>query len=129
MYKPTVRMSDCYRGWLDDMVKYTRLDKNQLIRLALFHAPYNKDFITEVEIASRRNSGALPRPAWTKRDRQIWKEQSAEPEQRQRWEMPKSTVPNMQQMQTAGGGISIKVGGARYDIQEQKRKENVYPVG
>ena len=44
MYRPTVRYDDIYRTYVDRLFKATKLDRNQILRCALFAAAYNHQF-------------------------------------------------------------------------------------
>jgi len=44
LYRPTVRYDDLFKTYVDQVFKSTTLDRNQIIRLALFSAPFNKLF-------------------------------------------------------------------------------------
>lgn len=46
MYRPTVRYSDIYKTYVDEIFHATRLDRNQIIRCALFTAAHNPLFLT-----------------------------------------------------------------------------------
>lgn len=63
MYRPTVRMDNCYKEWIEEVVKETGLDRNQVIRLALFSAPFSNTF--KEQINSRKDFDVnLPSPTW-----------------------------------------------------------------
>jgi hypothetical protein len=44
MYRPTVRYDDSFKKFVDDMFHATTLDRNQILRAALFSAAYSKEF-------------------------------------------------------------------------------------
>jgi hypothetical protein len=45
MYRPTVRYADCYQQYVDKVFQSTHLDRNQIIRAALFTAAYSEEFL------------------------------------------------------------------------------------
>jgi hypothetical protein len=58
-------MDDCFKDWIEEVVKVTGLDRNQVIRLALFSAPFSDEF--KKQINKRRDFDVnLPSPAWSK---------------------------------------------------------------
>ncbi|WP_142386548.1 hypothetical protein [Bacillus sp. Marseille-P3661] len=75
MYRPTVRMDDVYKDYLEELTEVTTLDRNQLIRLALFSAPFNRLFIAQVETHLKDNS-SLPSAKWEVFDHGYWLEQT-----------------------------------------------------
>ncbi|WP_416149524.1 hypothetical protein ACM26V_00545 [Salipaludibacillus sp. HK11] len=63
MYRPTVRMDDCFRDWIDQVKDVTGLDRNQIIRLAIYAAPFSDVF--KQQINSRKQVDvSLPSPIW-----------------------------------------------------------------
>src|SRR5690606_36358118 len=73
MYRPTIRCSDVYKNYLDSLTDVTGLDRNQLIRLALFSAPFSKLFIAQLE--QKANDVTLPHPTWEVFHHELWMEQ------------------------------------------------------
>ncbi|WP_243495825.1 hypothetical protein [Priestia aryabhattai] len=73
-YRPTVRYNNIYRTYVDALFKTTTLDRNQIIRCALFAAAYNNRFL---ELMSHYKKGdvPLPSPLWQDSDHQLWLEQ------------------------------------------------------
>lgn len=73
MYRPTVRMDDVFKDWIEEVVKETKLDRNQIIRLALFSAPYSETF--KEQINKRREGDVRVSPAlWNKdSDGDLWR--------------------------------------------------------
>jgi hypothetical protein len=73
-YRPTVRYNNIYRTYVDTLFKTTTLDRNQIIRCALFAAAYNNRFL---ELMSHYKKGdvPLPSPLWQDSDHQLWLEQ------------------------------------------------------
>jgi hypothetical protein len=75
MYRPTVRYADCYQQYVDNMFQSTHLDRNQIIRAALFTAAYSEEFLKLM----RHNQIAdvpLPSPLWQMDHTELWREQS-----------------------------------------------------
>ena len=73
-YRPTVRYNNIYRTYVDALFKTTTLDRNQIIRCALFAAAYNNRFL---ELMSHYKKGDVPLPSslWQDSDHQLWLEQ------------------------------------------------------
>jgi hypothetical protein len=73
-YRPTVRYNNIYRTYVDALFKTTTLDRNQIIRCALFAAAYNNRFL---ELMSQYKKGdvPLPSPLWQDSEHQLWLEQ------------------------------------------------------
>lgn len=73
-YRPTVRYNSIYRTYVDALFKATTLDRNQIIRCALFSAAYDNRFL---ELMSHYKKGdvPLPSPLWQESDHQLWLEQ------------------------------------------------------
>lgn len=73
-YRPTVRYNSIYRTYVNALFKATTLDRNQIIRCALFAAAYNNRFL---ELMSHYKKGdvPLPSPLWQDSDHQLWLEQ------------------------------------------------------
>lgn len=73
-YRPTVRYNNIYRTYVDALFKTTTLDRNQIIRCALYAAAYNNRFL---ELMSHYKKGdvPLPSPLWQDSDHQLWLEQ------------------------------------------------------
>lgn len=73
-YRPTVRYNNIYRTYVDALFKTTTLDRNQIIRCALFAAAYNNRFL---ELMSHYKKGDVPLPSslWQDSDHKLWLEQ------------------------------------------------------
>lgn len=97
MYRPTVRYSDIYRTYIDNIFKATSLDRNQIFRLALFTAAYNPKFVELLEQHQKKDV-PLPSPQWTHSMHHIWLEQD----------------------------IDIKEGGSNNDYIERERKTSSF---
>ena len=79
MYRPTVRYADEYKTYIDDLFHATSLDRNQILRCALFSAAYSKEF-KEVISRFRKKDVPLPSPRWSLDDWRWWKFQDIEKE-------------------------------------------------
>jgi hypothetical protein len=64
MYRPTVRYDDTYKKYIDDVFKSTFLDRNQIIRLALFVAAHTDAFKQVLNEYRRQGVSCLPSPSW-----------------------------------------------------------------
>ena len=69
MYRPTVRYDDLFKTYVDQVFKSTTLDRNQIIRLALFSAPFNKLFQHQLK---KHMTSSLPPAAWEVTDHGLW---------------------------------------------------------
>jgi hypothetical protein len=63
VYRPTVRYSDVYADYVDAVASATKLERTQVIRLALFSAAHSEAF-KEILNEYRRPGEALPSPSW-----------------------------------------------------------------
>ena len=75
VYRPTVRYADAFKYYVDSIFHSTRLDRNQIIRLALFTAAHSetyKNIIEKYKIADV----SLPHPEWKLSEDEYWKEQN-----------------------------------------------------
>lgn len=80
MYRPTVRYDDIYRTYVDGLFKATKLDRNQILRCALFAAAYNHQFLTLMK-HYKKDDVPLPSPPWSHSSHQLWLEQEANREE------------------------------------------------
>lgn len=48
-YRPTIRYPDIYKEYVESVFEATDLDRNQIIRLALFVAAHSKEYKTILE--------------------------------------------------------------------------------
>ncbi|MEC1723932.1 hypothetical protein P9E34_04120 [Schinkia azotoformans] len=69
MYRPTVRMDDVYRDYLEKLADVTILDRNQLFRLALFIAAHSEDFKQVISEYKKEDVTRLPVPSW-----EVWED-------------------------------------------------------
>ena len=72
MYRPTVRYPDVFKDYVDALFSKTKLDRNQIFRLALFAAAHSREFHA---ILKKYSFGdvPLPPPEWTLNDDACWK--------------------------------------------------------
>ncbi|KHD86388.1 hypothetical protein NG54_03515 [Heyndrickxia ginsengihumi] len=75
MYRPTVRYSDTYKQFVDKLFLSTRLDRNQIIRAALFTAPFSEEFI-KIMMDNKKDDVPLSTPMWRLQQAELWMEQS-----------------------------------------------------
>jgi hypothetical protein len=79
MYRPTVRYADVYKNYVDDVFRATKLDRNQVIRLALFVAAHSTEF-QNILLQHKTKDVPLPFASWNASDHRQWMEQSPETE-------------------------------------------------
>jgi hypothetical protein len=75
MYRPTVRYADCYQQYVDKMFQSTTLDRNQIIRAALFTAAHSDEFLKLMK-QNQKADVPLPSPLWDLDNTTLWREQS-----------------------------------------------------
>ncbi|MCM3663432.1 hypothetical protein M3204_03380 [Mesobacillus subterraneus] len=63
MYIPTVRYADCYQQYVDKLFQSTHLDRNQIIRAALFTAAHSEEFLKLMR-DNQIADVSLPSPLW-----------------------------------------------------------------
>jgi hypothetical protein len=71
MYRPTVRYDDLFKEYVDKLNETTRLDSNQIMRLALFllgHTREGKEIINRCSLPDV----TLPTPPWDKNNHKLW---------------------------------------------------------
>ncbi|MET3689841.1 hypothetical protein ABIC37_005391 [Priestia megaterium] len=74
MYRPTVRYSDEYKTYIDQLFHATSLDRNQILRAALFSAAHSHEF-KQILLHFKRNDVSLPSPGWKLNDWRFWRYQ------------------------------------------------------
>lgn len=74
-YRPTVRYPDIYKDYVEDVYKATHLDRNQIIRLALFIAAHSPEYNAILQ-KYKIDDVSLPHPVWEKDEERAWKEQN-----------------------------------------------------
>lgn len=84
-YRPTVRYSTVYKKYVDAVFKATTLDRNQIIRLALFVSAHSPEYIN---ILKKYKIGdvSLPHPDWGLDEEDCWKKASYIPKTRPSYE-------------------------------------------
>ena len=75
MYRPTVRYADVFKEYVNALYDTTSLDRNQIIRAALFTAAHTKEF-QELLSKHRRKNVPLPSPDWNLEQHSFWLEQN-----------------------------------------------------
>jgi hypothetical protein len=75
MYRPTVRYADCYQQYVDKMFQSTHLDRNQIIRAALFTAAYSEGFLMLMS-QNQKADVPLPSPLWQLDNTELWRERA-----------------------------------------------------
>lgn len=126
MYRPTVRYDDSYKNFVNDLFHATTLDRNQLIRAALFIAAHSEDYKALIRPYLRRDV-PLPSPIWRATDHGLWLEQSpvnreegrdvndsqkeirreAAPAQTRRFEQTPRRAGEVRQERQSNGGLKI----------------------
>jgi hypothetical protein len=76
MYRPTVRYSEVYREYVDRVFHATTLDRNQIIRLALFVAANSPEY-NAILSEYKKADVSLPHAGWEHHQSPLW--QSQEP--------------------------------------------------
>ena len=72
MYRPTVRYPDAFKDYVDDLFRKTKLDRNQIFRLALFSAAYSREFHDILKKHSFHDVHP-PSPTWALHEDTLWK--------------------------------------------------------
>lgn len=79
MYKPTVRMNDIFREYVNDLFHATDLDRNQIIRMLVMTAPASKIFYSKIN-AHLKPDTQLPDEPWKMHEDNLWQEIGEEKE-------------------------------------------------
>jgi len=74
MYRPTVRYDDIFREYVDSLFHATDLDRNQIIRAALFAAAHSEKFQNLLQPHQKKDV-PLPSPLWELDQNCYWLEQ------------------------------------------------------
>jgi hypothetical protein len=77
VYRPTVRYSPVFKDYVDSVFRATTLDRNQIIRAALYTAAHSMEF-QELLKQYQKKDVPLPRPKWGLSEHQFWLEQCPE---------------------------------------------------
>lgn len=97
-YRPTVRYPDIYKEYVESVFKATTLDRNQIIRLALFVAAHSNEYKAILE-KHKIPDVPLPQPYWGRLEHEAWQDQSYTKKK------PAQTIKVIDQ-----GGITFKLG-------------------
>jgi len=73
-YRPTVRYHSMFRTYVDSLFQATSLDRNQIMRCALFTAAHNPVFL-EIMKEYKLSDVPLPYSPWQHSSHQLWMEQ------------------------------------------------------
>lgn len=74
MYRPTVRYDEVFRDYVDTLFQVTHLDRNQIMRAALFAAAFSDEFKALLE-PYQKDDVPLPSPPWSLEQYGFWLEQ------------------------------------------------------
>ncbi|MGM7683569.1 hypothetical protein ACSVDA_15630 [Cytobacillus sp. Hm23] len=83
MYRPTVRYDDTFRNYVDALFQATDLDRNQIIRLALFTSAFSNTFNNTIKQHMKADV-PLPSPMWEQDFIQLWLERELKNEKREK---------------------------------------------
>lgn len=75
MYRPTVRYDDIFKNYVTEMFRASSLDRNQIIRAALFAAAHSVEFRRVLQPYLKKE---MPAPKWSLSDDSFWLEQKGE---------------------------------------------------
>lgn len=81
VYRPTVRYHSTFKTYVDDLFHATHLDRNQIIRAALFAAAHSKEFQTIIH-SNKKKDVPLPCPKWLLDQPELWRESNPEIKER-----------------------------------------------
>ncbi|WP_407545344.1 hypothetical protein [Priestia sp. HNGD-A6] len=73
-YRPTVRYHSMYRTYVDSLFQATKLDRNQIMRCALFTAAHNPVFLALMN-QYKMSDVPLPSSPWHPSSHPLWMEQ------------------------------------------------------
>ncbi|MGN7943203.1 hypothetical protein [Virgibacillus sp. 6R] len=71
VYRPTVRYADEFKKYVDDLFHATTLDRNQIIRAALFSAAFSPNFESLLK-KYKKADALLPLPKWNADQHGYW---------------------------------------------------------
>jgi hypothetical protein len=74
-YKPSVGYDPQYKAYIDDLKKETGYAGAQIIRLALFTASQNPEFIRK--LTEHLEGADIPQPSWDAKDDALWQFRTA----------------------------------------------------
>ncbi|MFB5934635.1 MULTISPECIES: hypothetical protein [Peribacillus] len=75
VYRPTVRYPDVYKNYIENVYKATDLDRNQIIRLALFVAAHSNEYKSILQ-KHKIADVPLPCPDWGRDEDGCWTDQN-----------------------------------------------------
>ncbi|OCA87271.1 hypothetical protein [Pseudobacillus wudalianchiensis] len=75
VYRPTVRYHSTFKKYVDELFQATHLDRNQIVRAALFAAAHSKEFQSILH-SNKKKDVPLPRPNWSMNQAVLWREQN-----------------------------------------------------
>ncbi|MBZ5751338.1 hypothetical protein [Metabacillus rhizolycopersici] len=75
VYRPTVRYADEFKKYVDDLFHATDLDRNQIIRAALFSAASSPAFASIIN-QHKGKDVTLPSASWSVDHHWLWMEQN-----------------------------------------------------
>ncbi|WP_394557408.1 hypothetical protein [Priestia aryabhattai] len=88
-YRPTVRYHSIYRTYVNHLFQATELDRNQIMRCALFTAAHNPIFLALMK-KYKMSDVPLPSSPWKPSSHQLWMEQEPIIEEKGGWECDNS---------------------------------------
>ena len=71
MYRPTVRYDDMYEKYVTNLFNCTELDRNQIIRAALFIAGHTEQF-RKIIAPHLKKGMSFPEPLWESDQHEYW---------------------------------------------------------
>ncbi|OVE34557.1 hypothetical protein CCZ20_25855 [Priestia aryabhattai] len=80
-YRPTVRYHSIYRTYVDSLFQATKLDRNQIMRCALFTAAHNPVFLALMN-QYKMSDVPLPSSPWQPSSHPLWMEQEPNTEEK-----------------------------------------------
>ncbi|WP_041100869.1 hypothetical protein [Bacillus badius] len=118
-YRPTVRYHSYFKGYVDDLFRATHLDRNQIIRAALFSAAHSKEF-QSLLLENKKKDVPLPRPKWVLNQAALWRKQNPDIKEKgedvsaySRGETSEEETGREREIRgrvrTAGGGLTIQL--------------------
>ncbi|XIH76015.1 hypothetical protein C1N57_26990 (plasmid) [Priestia aryabhattai] len=99
-YRPTVRYHSMYRIYVDSLFQATKLDRNQIMRCALFTAAHNPVFLALMN-QYKMSDVSLPSSPWQPSSHPLWMEQ--EPTSKRKEEENMMTLNEKERLQTLLG--------------------------
>ena len=76
VYRPTIRYDEVFKSYVDALFQATHLDRNQIIRAALFTAVHSKEFHRLLK-PYQKGDVPLPSPLWSLEQNSLWLHQSS----------------------------------------------------